>query len=281
MPSIPLESGVHEDAVKRFLTHFQILEPAFSLEHVARIARKFSAIPYENVSKIIKFSQSNGISFRMPEEVFEDHRRWRLGGTCFSLTYYLLEILRYYGYDSSPIMGDMHWGENVHSALLVRYQGHQYLVDPGYMIHRPLQISRDTVKRFTAPHAGIEIRFRSQDERFDLFTFRSGNYTWRYRFSPQPVSLEEFSTHWISSFFKPTLHGICLTRTRENGMIYVHNDFTKISGQDLTHRSHSRNQTEKVILEEFGIPMHLIEQARYALILNRQREQELTVSETD
>lgn len=281
LPNILMKSGIYEKAVQQFLTHFQLCDPASSLEHIARIAQKFSNIPYENVSKIIKFSRFREITFRMPAEVFEDYRQWRLGGTCFSLTYFLMEILRFAGYDCSPIMGDMHWGKNVHAALLVQFQGYQYLVDPGYMIPRPLQISKDTVRRYTAPHAGIEIRFRPEDERFDLFTFRSGNSTWRYRFTPRPVSLEEFSTHWIASFSQPTLHGICLTQTRETGMIYIHNDFTKISGLNFTHRSHSRDQTEKVILEQFGIPLHLIEEARSALTINRNREQELTSDETD
>jgi len=281
LPIISLTSGNHVEAVKRFLSRFRFREPASSLEHITAIARAFSTIPYENVSKIIRFSQSGEIAFRMPEEVYEDHRQWHLGGTCFSLTYYLLEILRYFGYQCAPVMGDMHWGENVHSVVLVTFQGERYLVDPGYMIHRPVAIAKDTVQRYLAPHAGIELRFRPEDDRFDLFTFRSGNYTWRYRFTPQPVSLDEFSAHWIASFFQPTLHGICLTRTSETGMIYVHNDFTKISGQDFTRRSHSRDQTEKVIREHFGIPLHLIEEARYALTINRRREQEMAPSETD
>lgn len=280
-PAISLTPGDHAKAAEHFLAHFRIRQPASSLEHITDIVRAFSALPYENISKIIRFSQSEEVAFRMPEEVFEDHRRWHLGGTCFSLTYFLLEILRYCGYDCTPVMGDMHWGENVHSAVMVTLQSRRYLADPGYMIHRPVPISKDTVQRYLAPHAGIELRFRPEDDRFDLFTFRSGNYTWRYRFSPRPVSLDEFSSHWISSFVQPTLHGICLTRTSESGMLYIHNDFTKISGRDFTQRTHSRDHAEKVISEQFGIPLHLLEEARYALTVNRQQEQELAPDEAD
>ncbi len=277
-----LQYGSHSGAIQQFLSHIQPAASGPSLEHITQIVSQFSSIPYENVSKIIKFANSSGeISFRMPEEIYEDHRRWRLGGTCFSLTFYLLEILGFFDYQCSPVMGDMKWGENVHTALLLHYQGNNYLVDPGYMIHQPLQISKDTIQRYTAPHAGIEIRFRTADERFDLFTFRSGNYTWRYRFSPTPVSLEEFSRHWIASFFKPTMHGICLTRTNQHEMIYVHNDFTKISSRETVNRLRARNETEKIIMEKFGIPLHLIEEARHALDINRRKEQALTENETD
>jgi len=276
-------SGHHEQAVRKFIAACGLSSATgYDLSHITKIVRAFSGIPYENVSKIIKFAHSAGeISFRMPEEIYEDHRRWRLGGTCFSLTFYLLEILRFFEYRCYPIMGDMKWGENVHTAILLDYHGQQYLVDPGYMIHQPLRISKDTPERHIAPHTGIDIRFRPEDERFDLCTFRSGNYTWRYRFSPTPVSLDEFSRHWITSFFKPTMHGICLTRTSRDEMIYVHNDFAKISSPDTTSRLRTRNETEQIILEKFGIPMSLIEEARHALNINRRIEQNLAEHETD
>lgn len=274
-----LAIGTHEYAVLEFLKriNFQLSEP--SLEQLELIARRFSEIPYENVSKMIKWNDLNGeIQFRLPDEVLNDHLQWNLGGTCFSLTYYLLEILTYCGYDCKPIMGDMKWGKNVHCAILVHKNEQDYLIDPGYLIHQPLQISKDTIPRYLTPHSGIEIRFVPEEERFDLFTFRNGQFTWRYRFSPQPVSMDEFARYWIESFSMPTMDGVCLTRTEGSEMIYIHNDFVKITRPEQIIRKNSPDTSEKLILQKFGIPLEMLEGARYALNENHKRQPELMIS---
>jgi len=240
--SLEIVSGTHELAAKSFLDSANLNASYPSIGHVAEISQNFSNIPYENLSKIIKFSQSGGeISFRMPEEVIDDYSQWKLGGTCFSLTFYLMEILRFCGYECGPVMGDMNWGENTHSAVVLHFNSEKY------------------------PHAGIEIRFREEVGRYDLFTFRKGNYTWRYRFISEPVSLENFSRFWTESFFKPTLYGICLTKIDEQGMVYVHNNYTKLTNKTLSKRINDRNATEQIIREQFGIPMRFVEEARLSL----------------
>ncbi len=271
-----IQPGSYPQAVEQFFSHLNPQQPELpadftgSLRELTRIARQFSTIPYENISKILKFYSSGGqIFFRSPDEVLQDHMQRHLGGTCFSLTFFLLEILRSRGYTCHPVLGDMKWGENVHCAVLLHHEATDYLVDPGYMIHEPLQISRDRIKRHLTPHSGIEIRYRTEDERFDLYTFRSGNFTWRYRFTAAPVSMEEFTRHWSDSFFKPTMNGICLTRIQDQEMVYVHNDFTKISGHTEVRRIRDRNQTEHIIQDIFRISMELVEEARYLLKTQR------------
>ena len=257
--------GKYFREAKQFLEQFAIPQDAASLSHLATIARRFSAIPYENISKILKFSQQQTVTFRMPDEIYEDFRKFRLGGTCFSLTFFLMEILRFCGYDCEPVLGDMKWGENVHTAILVNFNSDAYVIDPGYMIHQPLRISKDTRQRYLTPHSGIDIRFVPEEERFDLFTFRNGNYTWRYRFTPSMVDMETYTRHWIRSFYMPTMNGIILTKTAQNRMTYIHDDFIKITGREKVERYNSRNTAEQTILNEFGIPLHLIEEARLAL----------------
>jgi|GEM_PF-243974 len=267
----------------RELLHRIGLEPQQpSLAYLEEVVRKYSRLPYENISKILKLArEDHAAPFRMPDEIRADFDRARLGGTCFSLTYYLLEILTFCGFNCAPVMGDMKWGENVHCAILVDYQDQRYLVDPGYMVHQPLRISKDTRQRHFTPHSGIEIRFDPSVERYDLYTFRSGNFTWRYRFSDRPVSMDEFSRHWAESFYKPTMHGICLTRVQENSMIYVHNDYTKITGHSGSQKQTSRDVAEKVIRHRFGISLELVEEARAALEVNREKENRILHSDSD
>ena len=58
--------------------------------HLQTILAAFSQIPYENVSKIIRYSTlhlSQEALFRFPDVLWDDFRRFALGGTCFSLTH--------------------------------------------------------------------------------------------------------------------------------------------------------------------------------------------------
>lgn len=87
--------GSYTREAQHFLKQFGISQEATSLGHLAQIAQQFSQFPYENISKIIKYSMRREITFRMPDEIYEDFCRFRLGGTYFLLTYFLLEILQY------------------------------------------------------------------------------------------------------------------------------------------------------------------------------------------
>ncbi|MBD3274229.1 MAG: hypothetical protein GF372_02905 [Candidatus Marinimicrobia bacterium] len=265
--------GSFSNIAREFIQNEDITTPTGTVEHINEIARKFSVLPYENLSKILNFYRfGDAEHFRMPDELLEDHQRHKLGGTCFSLTYFLLEILTYAGYDCAPVLGDMKWGENVHSAVIVRMHDREYLVDPGYLIHKPLPLSKDTRTRFLTQHSGIEIRFDQELEKYNLYTFRHGNFTWRYRFSPNPVDMENFARHWKESFYKPSMHGIVLTKASQEEMIYIHNDFMKITSAEKVTRDKSRDTIEKTIAQEFGISLEILEEARMALEVNRSRE---------
>ena len=271
--------GSYSNVARKFIQNSVISSKPGTLDQISEIARKFSALPYENLSKILNFYRfGDAEHFRMPDELFEDHQRHRLGGTCFSLTYFLLEILTYAGYDCAPILGDMKWGENVHSAVIVELDNRTYLVDPGYLIHKPLPLSRDTRTRFLTEHSGIEIRFDHESEKYNLYTFRHGNFIWRYRFSEEPVDMSSFAKHWGESFYKPSMHGIVLTKASQEEMIYIHNDFMKITSAEKVQRAKSRDTIEKAIAEEFGISLDILEEARMALKVNRSRESEITES---
>lgn len=267
--------GSYSNVARRFLQYADISSNPGTVDHINKIALKFSELPYENLSKILNLYRfGDARHFRMPDELFEEHQRQRLGGTCFSLTYFLLEILTYTGCECAPILADMKWGENVHSAITVDLHNRTYLVDPGYLIHKPLPLSRDTRTRFLSEHSGIEIRFDQDTEKYNLYTFRHGNFTWRYRFSDKPVSMDTFARHWMESFYKPSMHGIVLTIASQEEMIYIHNDFMKVTSARKVQREKSRDTIEKTIAKEFGINLEILEEARMALEANRSSESE-------
>jgi arylamine N-acetyltransferase len=98
-------------------------------------ARAFATLPYENLSKVIRFAEAgDAVAAReLPAEIINRHLQWGTGGTCFSLTATLLHLIRSLGFEAEPILADRPYGSNTHCALRVMVEGQPHLLDPGYL----------------------------------------------------------------------------------------------------------------------------------------------------
>ena len=143
---------------------------------VESVAAAFSSLPYENLTKILKHDREGGVARRGPEEVIRDHIRLGSGGTCFSLTAALLHVLRALGLRAEPILADRHYGENTHCALLVWLDGEPHLLDPGYLILKPLALPGNEELEQVVPTAFNELllRHREQGSKIELHTRQQG-----------------------------------------------------------------------------------------------------------
>src|ERR1022692_1792165 len=105
-----------------------------SVERLTAVARAFSRLPFENLTKIIKDAEAGRVeeARRTPGEVLADHAALGAGGTCFALTATLLYLVRALGFAAEPILADRRYGADTHSALLVWLAGKPHLLDPGY-----------------------------------------------------------------------------------------------------------------------------------------------------
>jgi len=97
-----LERIEGDEAARLFLGHLGLGRSVAGHEFPQDLALGFARLPYENISKIIKSAGASGVleSMRLPSEVAEDHIEWGLGGTCFSLTFFLERVLRSLGFDA-------------------------------------------------------------------------------------------------------------------------------------------------------------------------------------
>ncbi len=241
------------------------------------ILSHFSRFPYENISKIIKyrkhFDEANKI--RLPYEVMDNHVSYHLGGTCFSLTFFLQMILIDFGFACYPVMADMRWGKRVHCALLVIINRKKYLLDPGYLLNQPMEINRDHQRLYKTPFSGVELDFRQKSETYELFTFNQTERKWRYRFQDQPVSDEEFLQYWLDSFTWNSMHGLCLTKVEKNRMVYIHKTFMRETDFERKRNIHIKNNYHATISQIFGIDSQLVEEALAAIETNMSREREM------
>jgi arylamine N-acetyltransferase len=271
-----LDPFLHTAAVRAFERHFSIVPRPADLDFLGEILSHFSNFPYENLSKIIRHHEETDMvrKLRLPFEVMEGYIRGRLGGTCFSLTFFLETILIHAGYRCHPVMADMKWSPNSHCAIIVLHGGSRYLVDPGYLLNRPMEMTPEKPRIFDTEFAGVELANRPGTDEFDVYTFNRSETKWRYRFKDRPCPPGEFLIHWISSFSWNSMHGLCLTRSERGKLIYVHKQFMRESTYDGKRNSNIRQDYHRRIHEAFGIEPALVEQALSALEANMARERE-------
>ncbi|MBN2281795.1 MAG: arylamine N-acetyltransferase [Candidatus Marinimicrobia bacterium] len=257
--------------VEHFVKRFGIPIVNQSLAHVSQILGSFALFPYENLSKILLLHKNfDQPVFRHPGNIIDDYESFRLGGTCFSLTFYLKKIMDYFQYDTDLILADMNSGNNTHTALRLNFQGGQYLLDPGYLLKYPLridqlQLSMDSV--FLEPE--------ERANRFTLFSFKSGNKIWRYSFENRAVTFAEYLKYWDQSFHWMTMHGIVLSRKTEDEFLYIHNNYLKKESSTQKIKGKFNEDLSFVIQEHFGIPRAIIQKAKEALLDNLHHDKEL------
>ena len=264
----------HQAAVRHFLGHFGLIARKPDGVFLDKILSCFAKLPYENISKIIKLNRHflSIERIRLPEEVMEAYVRHNLGGTCFSLSYFLQSILLHLGYTSYIFMADMGTRPNVHCALIVHLGEAKYLVDPGYLLTRSLEMHPERSRMYETPHTGVEILFDRTRARYGLYTFDRQVKKLRYTFSDRPTPLEEFLQHWLASFYQGVMHGICLTQLRPEGLIYLHDQYLQIATPEGRRKRRLREGNTRVISELFAIAPEWVERAQEALSENLKLE---------
>ncbi|MFQ6113711.1 MAG: arylamine N-acetyltransferase, partial [bacterium] len=274
---ITLDPTIHKDGVQYFMDFFRLRAENPALSFLQEILVHFSNIPYENISKIIKLNQAwdSREKIRLPEEVIDEHVAFKLGGTCFSLTFFLQTILTQNGFVCYPVMADMRAGRNIHCCLIVILDSLKYLVDPGYLLTQPMEMNPRKRRLYRTEFTGVELRFDARSQRYDLFTFNRNEMKWRYRFQDKPVLPNEFLQHWLASFTWNTMHGICLTKVMNGGLIFVHKTFMRETAFTGKRNFNIKRNYHATINEIFGIDKQLIEQAQVALNENLERERAL------
>ena len=249
-------------ALDAFVRIFQIA-PAGERgpDQLEAVARAFACMPYENLSKIIQHDEDPGRR-RGPCDVLSGHAARGTGGTCFSLTATLLSILRALGWRCEPLLADRHYGENTHSAVLVWVDGAPHLIDPGYLITRPVPIGQEQTSRLVTSFN--EVILQPDDRgRVELFTsVAGGGTTKRLTFHREPADAGEFLRAWDASFDWDMMRYPLLTQVRDGRHLYL-------QGQRLQSRQHAdvaRAEVEldrlpECIAREFGVDVHVVRRA--------------------
>jgi arylamine N-acetyltransferase len=271
-----LDPFLHTAGVTAFVRAFSIPQRPPDLAALGEILSHFSNFPYENLSKIIRHHEAAEPErkLRFPIEVMDGYLRHRFGGTCFSLTFFLQTILVHAGYRCYPVMADMRWAPNSHCAVIVLEGGRKYLVDPGYLLNRPMEMTTDQPRVHDSEFTGVEL-VRLESGACEVRTFNRTETKSRYRFMDVPCPASEFLRRWTDSFSWNSMHGLCLTRTEKGRMIYIHKHFMRESTFEGKRSFNIRRDYHRRIQEAFGIEAEMVERALAAVDANMAREREL------
>jgi arylamine N-acetyltransferase len=240
-------------------------------DHLGRLCRLFARFPYENVTKIIRLGAGDVAApgFRGPLEVVDGFLQSGAGGTCFSLTNLFLQVLADCGYIAEPFLAHMGRRQNVHCGLIVRtMDGGRALVDPGYLVDRPLALVPGRCEHRTG---SARILLEGDGEDYRLCTRTAGAWKERYRFQDRAPGKDVFLSAWLESFSGPGMNQLCLTRGIDGGYIYLHGrHLRRVTGDDKQVRKLGPDDSVAVA-EPFGIDPLLVDRAMEVLTSLRRK----------
>jgi arylamine N-acetyltransferase len=109
----------------------------------ALVRRHLSAVPFENISKLLLFNREHTGRVTTLTEFLDGIEYSDLGGTCYTNNPFLTELLRELGYDADLLGADMSH-PNVHTCIRVRIDSVAYHVDVGFAapFRDPLRLDR-------------------------------------------------------------------------------------------------------------------------------------------
>lgn len=258
----------HYDDVARDFLRFAGIAPARpDLAYLSKLARAFSVLPYENLTKIVRAGEVEDPFERprLPDVVFADHLDLGSGGTCFSLTHFFRTVLAFAGYDAQPVMCDRSYGPNTHCALIVPLGNERYLVDPGYLMEEPLRVPEQGESVQHGRTSTVRFRRLGSTRQLLLITERDGKRRIRYRLKDAAVSDEQFRFFWIDSFDWAMMRHLCVSRQTGEGQIFMRDGMMRLVGgarkkQDRIHAGFS-HELERA----FGIHPRITARAQDAV----------------
>lgn len=197
---------------------------------VLSLLRELSALPYENLSKIVAFHHG-GADPRKAEKALDLASGWLerardtgAGGTCFSLTWWLHLRLREEGHASAFLLADKGRSRDIHCGLRLDHGGRGFLLDPGYMIFDPLPLPEAGLSSvlWSSPNEVIlEDTITPEGRVWRLASGPRGAPKWRFDFRREAAPEAEFLRAWEASYAFPMMGYPVLNRVRDGNQYYL------------------------------------------------------------
>lgn len=260
----------HSDAAADLLDRYGVRRRGGIETLLEDVASVFSHLPYENLTKLLRKYEARGTDrLRLPAQVVAEHLEQGAGGTCFSLSALFGRALDLYEVPVYPVLAQMRTQRALHCGLVTQVGEERFLVDPGYLVCRPVRLVPGGVSRVETETGLVELRGAPDGRTYDLVA----GGRWRYRFRDESIETGRFVELWQDSFDWVMMHQVHLSRAVEGGYLYVHGHRMRIQGPDGKRNVNIRKRQAEALAEYFGIHEDL---ARRALeVIERARAEGL------
>ncbi len=239
-----------------------------SLDLAESLGHFFSTLPYENATKIVRHRRESRWERRLrsPAEVLSDHFSFGAGGTCFSLTWTLVAIMRELGFEAFPVLADRRGKPDSHCAVIFQAEGNQYLLDPGYLISTPVRLDPSGEVFRSRPLNDLRITPDGAGTRFHVATIDARGERHRYVLKAQPVGEKAFREPWAATFAGPSTRSLLLTRMAGDAQLYFHGrQLLTIRREGRTSRKVPAREIPAVLTALFGLSRTVIDEALAAV----------------
>ncbi|HEX2955222.1 MAG TPA: arylamine N-acetyltransferase [Chitinispirillaceae bacterium] len=229
---------VKQETLSHVLSRARVSADATLQQNVEAVARLFSTIPYENLTKIIKTDVlvNARSALRYPDELLNDWIRWGTGGTCFSLTSAMIAIYNCMGIEAHPLLADRHYGVNTHCALAVVVPDGVYLLDPGFLLYHPVLFPSTAPVSVNTGYNVIELIPKENGSRIEMYTLVKGSRKLRLVYKSAFIDAVQFEKAWESSFAWEMMKYPVLTRVSASQHIYLQGDALSVRNAEKTNR---------------------------------------------
>ncbi len=229
---------VKPEILSQVLNRAMVSSDSAQKQKVEAVARLFSTIPYENLTKIIKSDVlvNARSALRYPDELLNDWIRWGTGGTCFSLTAAMVAVYNCMDIEAHPVLADRHYGVNTHCALAVVLPDGVYLLDPGFLLYHPVIFPTLTPVSVNTGYNIIELIPKENGSRIEMYTIVKGSRKMRLLYKSAFIDAVQFEKAWESSFAWEMMNYPVLTRVSASQHIYLQGDALSVRNAERTNR---------------------------------------------
>ena len=207
----------------------------------------FSKIPYENLTKLKEADEKDfEKKLRTPYYLIKDFFEKGTGGTCFSLVYFLKNLLEYMGFKTEFLLCDRSYGENTHTVILTEIDNEKFLCDVGYLIYKPIPIQKEVFEFETNAYD-----FLLENKGKDIYVYTKsdrGFKKFRYKIKMNKVSEDGFISAWEKSFEFEMMNHFIITKDVGDGIIYIKDEnFHKIKRGKSYYKKLEKEEFYKVL----------------------------------
>ncbi len=250
-------------AAIRLIDSFALRRLGSDGDSLGRIYERLRALPYENLTKLLRKHSGDPPSSwpRFPHEVVRDYLTWRSGGTCFSLTKLLETVLLEAGFRCHPVLADMPHGREIHCALVVHANDERFLLDPSYLLPKPMKLAPRGQTSITSPANQLILEGESATT-YRLSTRRADQPPkWRYTFRDEPAAEAQFMLRWMESFDQTMMNSLVMTTLSNDRQLYLHNERLQEVGVQSRRTTALRQDYADALGHVFGIDESLAQKA--------------------